>query len=402
VKTVPIPVDLLAIGAPVPVNLYSEDDQLLLRAGQTVVSLTHREKLHAFKASALRADADAWQRAYERMVHKMFTEGVALQDIAKACLPSDIHKNDYLVAQQMTGGWLDLQAVLRGILYQGGLSINPLSRLMGIQKKVLEWVAADADDALFHLYQALPDKSLGYCATHALLCAVLCELTAQKLGVDARQRASLMAAALTMNIGMAREQDILAMQSEPVTPYQRDVIDSHCQRSADILVQLEVLDADQIDIVRWHHDWNSPAALPGNRLCRYLLNLADAFVARTAARKTRPAMSAVHAVKSMILNAGADIAGASSAMAQAAGFYPPGTYVRLHGGELAVSAQRGERANMPWVICLTDKNAIPVVRYACSSTADPQFQIRTPERSEQVRIAVAADRVLRARERIPR
>ena len=160
-KTVPIPVDLLAIGAPVPVNLYSEDDQLLLRAGQTVVSLTHREKLHAFKASALRADADAWQRAYERMVHKMFTEGVALQDIAKACLPSDIHKNDYLVAQQMTGGWLDLQAVLRGILYQGGLSINPLSRLMGIQKKVLEWVAADADDALFHLYQALPDKSLG-------------------------------------------------------------------------------------------------------------------------------------------------------------------------------------------------------------------------------------------------
>ena len=401
-KFVPIPVDLLEIGKPVPINLYSGDGQLLLRTGQPVVSVSHREKLHGFNACANEADAQAWQRAYERMIHQMFTEGAELRDIARAYMPAYIHKNDYLVAQQMLGGWLDLQAVLRGILYQGGLSINPLPRLLGIQEKVQQLIAQDPDGALFSLYQALADRSLGYCATHGLLCAVLADLTAAKLGVSAPQRRSMVAAAFVMNIGMAREQDQLAQQKEPVTPYQRSVIDAHCSRSAEILEELEVLDRDQIDMVRWHHDWRNSEGLATNRLCRYLLFLADAFVARTAARKTRPAMSAMAAVKSMILGAERDPSGASSAMAQAAGFYPPGTYVRLVGGELAVSVQRGERANTPWVICLADQNAIPVSRYVCVSTSEPQFQIQAPERSDAVRIAVAADKVLRARERIPR
>ena len=155
-------------------------------------------------------------------------------------------------------------------------------------------------------------------------------------------------------------------------------------------------------MVRWHHDWDHPEGVTANRLCRYLLFLADAFVARTAARKTRPAMSAVAAVKSMILGPDRDPSGASSAMAQAAGFYPPGTYVRLQSGVLAVSVQRGERANTPWVVCLADKDSLPVSRYVCVSTSEPEYQIQAPERSDGVRIAVQADKILRARERIPR
>jgi hypothetical protein len=110
---VPIPVALLAVGRTVPVNIWSDSGQLLLRKGQPIVSEQHREKLHAFNASATPSDAQAWQRAYERMVHQMLRDGVDVMTIAQAGMPGEIREADYVVGAQLSGGWLDLQEVLR-------------------------------------------------------------------------------------------------------------------------------------------------------------------------------------------------------------------------------------------------------------------------------------------------
>lgn len=401
-RYIPIPVQLLEVGKPLPVDLFSEDGQLLLRKGLPVESSYHRDRLHGFKASASPADASAWQRAYERTVHMLLRSGADLQQIADAKMPSEIRESDYQVAHQLDGGWLDLQVVLRGILYQGGLAINPLPRLYGIRDKVRSMVQADADDSLFSLFQALKDSSLGYCPTHALLCAVLCELTASKLGMSMDQRESLMAAALTMNIGMAREQDVMARQAESLSPAQRELIAQHALEGADLLAGMGVEDQCQLDIVRWHHHWDHVDGLPANQACRRLLHISDAFVARTAARKTRASLPPVVAVKSMVLGAVGDALGVGSAMAQAVGFYPPGSYVRLQGGEIAVAVQRGERANTPWVICIVDRNEMPLTSYICRNTAEPAFAIRAPENAESIKVTVQHDKVLRARSRIPR
>jgi len=261
---------------------------------------------------------------------------------------------------------------------------------------------ADADDSLFCLYQALADDSLGYCATHALLCAVMCELTATKLGIDTAHRHSLVAAALTMNIGMARDQDSMARQSSDITEWQRTLIAEHPARGADILAGFGVDDVDQLDIVRWHHAPDHANAYPANHAARRLLALADSFVARTTARKTRASQSAVKAVKAMVLKAQGDELGVGSAMAQAVGFYPPGSYVQLVTGEMAISVMRGQRANMPWVITIADKDGIPAVKYQCKDTSDPALAIAAPVNYEKVKVAVSADKVRRARERIPR
>jgi HD-GYP domain-containing protein (c-di-GMP phosphodiesterase class II) len=402
VKYVPIPVAMLEVGKPLPVNVVSDTGQLLLRKGQPIVSEQHRDKLHAFNASTSPSDAQAWQRAYERMVHELLRSGVDVQEIARMPMPAEIRESDYVVGRQLHGGWLDLQEVLRGILYQGGLAINPLQRLADIQKKAMSLLHADADDSLFCLYQALADDSLGYCATHALLCAVMCELTATKLGIDAAHRHSLVAAALTMNIGMARDQDSMARQSSDITEWQRTLIAEHPARGADILAGFGVDDVDQLDIVRWHHAPDHANAYPANHAARRLLALADSFVARTTARKTRASQSAVKAVKAMVLKAQGDELGVGSAMAQAVGFYPPGSYVQLVTGEMAISVMRGQRANMPWVITIADKDGIPAVKYQCKDTSDPALAIAAPVNYEKVKVAVSADKVRRARERIPR
>ena len=158
----------------------------------------------------------------------------------------------------------------------------------------------------------------------------------------------------------------------------------------------------QLDVVRWHHQWDHRDALPQARASRRLLHYADAFVARVAARRTRSSMAPVTAVKSMVLGAVGDALGVSSAIAQSVGFYPPGSYVQLQGGEIAVSVQRGERANAPWVVIISDKNSMPVNSYLCRNTAEPAYAIRGPENAESVRILVPIEQVRRARTTIPR
>ena len=401
-KYVPIPVAMLAVGKPLPVDVWSDSGQLLLKKGQPIVSEQHRQKLHSFNAGTTTGDALAWQRAYERMVHALLRDGVDLAAIANAPMPSEIRQIDYVVGQEARGGWLDLQAVLRGILYQGGLAINPAGRLEGIKNKALALIKEDADDSLLCLYQALGDDSLGYCATHALLCMVICELTTQKLGWSVADREPLHAAALTMNIAMAREQDSMARQSSALSDWQRSLIQEHPAKGAEVLAGFGWDDADLIDIVRWHHQPDEPTALPRNLARRRVLSLADSFVAQTAARKSRSAQSAVKAVKSMVMGAEGVGVGLSSAMAQAVGFYPPGSYVMLANGETAVSAQRGVRANTPWVISILDKDGMPITAYVCRDSSSPAYTIQAPVTFEQVRVALQPEKVRRARDRLPR
>ena len=400
-KYVSIPVAMLEIGKPLPVDVWSASGQLLLRKGQAVTSEDHRQKLHAHKASSTPADALAWQRSYERMVHTMLREGVDVQVIARAPMPSEIRESDYVVGANVNGGWLDLQEMLRGILYQGGLAINPLNRLAGIRDHALSLLQTDPDDSLFCLFQALADDSLGYSATHALLCLVACELTAQKVALDARLRRVLVDAAITMNIGMARDQDSLSRQQSQPTAWQRTLIQDHPEISVGILKGFGVEDADWLDVVRWHHKPLASDAQAETVLLRRILHMADSFVAKAAARKTRAAQAPVKAVKSMVMGAEKDGLGIASAMAQAVGFYPPGSYVRLLNGETAVSVQRGERANTPWVVSLLDKEGVALGNYVTRDTRQTPYSIQSPVGFESIKVRVSLDKVRKLRSVIP-
>jgi HD-GYP domain-containing protein (c-di-GMP phosphodiesterase class II) len=396
-KYVPIPVAMLEVGKPLPVDVWSGNGQLLLRKGQPVTSEDHREKLQAHNASSTPADALAWQRSYERMVHAMLSAGADVDAIAKAPMPSEIRASDYVVGEQLKGGWLDLQEVLRGILYQGGLAISPLERLMGIEKKALDLLKADPDDSLFSLFQALADTSQGYCASHALLCAVVCQMTALKLSIGEPQRQALVTAALLMNSGMARDQDSLARQNSAPTDWQRTLIQEHPQRSVAILQGFGIEDAEVLDIVRWHHEPEAADGLSSTAMARRVLAMADVFVAKMASRKTRVSLSPVMAVKSMVMGAEGVSQGIASAMAQAAGFYPPGTYVKLANGETALSVQRGERANTPWVIPILDKDGVAIAKHLCRETTTPATTIAAAVTMEHIRVVLSQDKVRKAR-----
>lgn len=291
-------------------------------------------------------------------------------------------------------GWLDLQASLRELLHQGDLAIDPLPRLEGIEKRALALLDQDQDECLFVLFQALGDLSLGYCATHALLSAVVCRQTAHRLGMSDAARQTLFRSALVMNIGMARTQDDLARQNPIPSAAQRKLIREHPQISCEILRRFGVTDTDWLDIVRWHHEVDESIGLARNRTSRRLLRAADCLIARMAPRTTRLAMAPLNSATAMMPGTPEDATAIGNAMIAVVGFYPPGTYVQLVNGEKAVSVARGARANNPQVVSLVNPGGMPLSPYLYRDTSDPQFAIRSPLNAEKIKVKVSPEAVL--------
>jgi HD-GYP domain-containing protein (c-di-GMP phosphodiesterase class II) len=306
------------------------------------------------------------------------------------------------VSTKRSSDWLALNEALQAILYRGRLATAPLRRLEDIKERAVDFIESDPDDSLFCLFQAMGDDRLGYCATHALQCAAVCKLTAENLALPLAQRDSLVNAALTMNIGMAREQDLMTRQITALNAEQKTIILEHPQKSADILRGFGISDEDQLDMVLWHHSEDDREGLPQTRPGRQILRMADLFLAKMAARKSRAPLSPVAAVKTIVMGAQGEALHLGRAMAQAVSFYPPGSYVRLANGEVAVSVRRGKRANTPWVISIVDKNSMPIDRYQCQDTAQPDFAIASPIDFEKVRVGVNLGKMRKARAEIGR
>lgn len=393
---VPIPIERIAFGKALPVNVWDPKGNLLLRKGQAIRSEQHREALQAHQACAIEADYKAWQRSYDRLIYTLLREGASVETIASACMPDSIADADYAASHDIHGDWLDVQEVLGVVLSQGAAATHPLERIDAVARRAMQLLDADVDDSLFTLFQALNDVSLGYCATHALLAAVMCELTARRLQVPDYVRPVLFLAALTMNIGMAREQDKLARQSTPPTTAQRQIIRDHAQAGVAILRGFGVANEDWLDLVGQHHALDESLGLARNLECRRILRVADGFVAKIAARATRLGLSALGAAKAVLVNASAAQARVGSALATAVSFYPPGTYVALANGEIAVSAQRGAAANTPIVVSAMHADGMPLGHYLMRDTSQSAYAIRAPVGPQRIRLRISAVQVRKA------
>lgn len=393
---IPLPLDKIDFDRPLPINVWDPVGNLLLRKGSAIQADRPRHFFESHQACVTEADFRAWQRAYDRKIYALLRQGASLDLIGSVMMPDALQESDYAAGFEVQGGWLDLREVLHGILSLGEEARRPMDRIEGIQDKVRSLLKTDADEGLFILFQGLADTTLGYCATHALLCAVVCELTAQKLNLPEVIRALLVRAALLMNIGMAKEQDVLARQKAKPDELQQALIGSHPQKSVAILRGFGLTDEDVLDIVAWHHEPDESLGLSRNLECRRILRVADRFVARMAPRSTRTALSGMGAAKSMVTHASGEEARVGSAMATAVGFYPPGTYVKLANSEVAVSVRRGFRANTPMVVSIVDNLGVAMSSYIAKDTRDPQFTIRAPVNFERVRQQINAARILKA------
>ena len=395
---VPVPTERLQLGRVLPVDMRAPDGRLLLRRGQALESEAQREMLMTHHACMTETDAQAWDKAMQRQMRAMVARGADMRAVVQAPMPAAILDTDYLADRPVDGGWLDVQEILRGLLYQGANAAAAVPRLEGIEEAVNRLLNHDPDEGLFVLFQGLPDLGLGYCATHALLSGVVGSLTVNKLGLPKAQADLLLRSALVMNIGMARPQDNLARQRKPPDAFQRAMINKHAPDSADILQGFGASDAQWLTMVRHHHDVDPSEVQDTEPAPLQLLNLADVLVAKMAPRISRAALPALQAVRALVQDATAQNASQRAAMASVLGFYPPGTYVTLTNGESAVVIARGERANTPHVASLVNDKGMAMSAYLYRDTAHADYAVRAPLLASQVHIRVSLEKVRRLRQ----
>lgn len=281
--------------------------------------------------------------------------------------------------------WSDLEAGL-GIILGSPASIHEFDqRVWQYDRWMQTLLQRDTDVGLYLLFQLATNSAVGYSASHALVSAVLCHLTAVELGLEQKERDSMVHAALTMNIAMTTLQDQLAGQLEKPSTNQQDAIRAHPVKGGMMLANIGVLDELWLDVVTNHHDEKTDKGefrqvSPTVRLAR-IVRLVDRYAAMISPRRNRAGRSATDSARSVMGDVGEQADEIGHALVRTVGLCPPGTYVRLDNGEIAVVMRRSGKPNHPHVAIVLGETGELV--------GQPRLH-RTAQGSPQIRSALAA------------
>ncbi|MFM2036819.1 MAG: hypothetical protein RL459_2084 [Pseudomonadota bacterium] len=258
-------------------------------------------------------------------------------------------ENEY---EDLLSLWSDLESGLGVILSSPSSCQEFKDRVEQYDRWLSDLLAKDTDLGLYLLFQLAINSPVGYSASHALVCAVLCHLISAELSLPQGERDSLVRAALTMNIGMTTLQDVLADQVEKPSAEQQLVIRSHPMTGGLMLNQLGVADALWLDIVSRHHDEGVKIALrelPAAARLSQVLRLVDRYAAMISPRKSRSGRTAADSARSIFDSPDPQNDEVAQALLNVVGMSPPGTYVQLDSEEVAVVMRRSRVANQPHV-----------------------------------------------------
>jgi len=231
-----------------------------------------------------------------------------------------------------------------GVVYKRTMEI--VTYLQGIVAK-----NTDAMIGAVHLMENFP-----YHILHPVQMGILCEVIASRLNLDQEKRLSMLAAALTGNISMNSYQVKLHQQRKPLTEPQREVIEKHPDVSAAQLAAVGIDDTLWLKLVRCHHERPDgdgyPRRLKSESLSleAKIIALADVYCAMVTPRPYRQPVSHKETLRELFVQRGRSVdQRLTTIFVHELGLYPPGVYVKLQNGELAVVVGRTEKPKEPLV-----------------------------------------------------
>ena len=259
-------------------------------------------------------------------------------------------EHDY---EDLLGLWADLESGL-GIILGSPASVQEFEpRVWQYDRWMTDLLKRDTDMGLYLLFQLASNSPVGYSASHALVSAVLCHLIALELKLPQAERDSLVHAALTMNIAMTQLQDQMASQLEKPSALQQAAIRDHAVKGIRLLDGLGVMDPLWLETISLHHgdsagQGNLQQISPAQRLAR-ILRVVDRYAAMISPRKSREGRSATDSARSIIGPASELVDEVGQVLVGVVGQCPPGTYVRLDDGQMAVVMRRSSLPSRPFV-----------------------------------------------------
>jgi len=193
-----------------------------------------------------------------------------------------------------------------------------------------------------------------------------------------------------MNLSMIELQGRLAVQAVPLTVDQRSAIHEHPVKSAEMLRAAGVADEAWLAAVEQHHEVIDGTGYPNRRTdvneLAQALHYVDVFTAKLSARSSRVALAPNVAAREIFTgSAGHPLA---AALVKEFGIYPPGCFVRLASGEIAIVIQRGETVTTPVVASLSNAAGQAMMRPQRRETGDKANAIVTLVGDADVKVRV--------------
>ena len=343
--------DQIQVGAPLPFGVRGEQGQLLLAKGRVVANESQRQIL------------------IERGLYVDHDESAACEETVSA--DGTKPRTTLFDLWKQTTARLDL---LLNSIDKPGFA----ERCDSFAGLLMGLIERDPDIAIYHSVRQDPNRMSLYGLSHALHCALVCQLAAQRAGWPLGRVRTLVKASLTMNLSIVEVQGRFATLGR-LNDSQRNQIRAHPQAAVDRLQAAGVTDTAWLQAVLEHHEHPGGGGYPQNlaTLCEEasVLRMADVFMAKISPRNERPALPILDAARQLFAEAqGSPLA---SAIIKEYGIFPPGNFVQLASGEMAVVIRRGATAHTPVAAAVTDRNGIAVVRTTRRNTAEPAFAIKS-------------------------
>ena len=394
---VPLSIDSIHFGQPLPFVLRGADGALLAQKGFII---RNRADLNTLLARGVQLHVDTDEsgeshRAYLAGLQRMLIADTNLGEIASMKMSAaESTERD----REDTGpaDWTALQERATQLLRSpqpGDFG----TRFQALHEELVRHSTQSPDATVLALVYLSAQETRLYSATHAMLVSCVCMIAAREVLRWPEARVlTLGRAALSMNVAMTELQDQLVQQAQPLTAAQITAVESHAHRSETLLRQLGVADALWLEAVRNHHH-----RLPGpmadkteaQQMAR-LIQRADIFAARLAPRVGRLPMPVTAAMQASYYDEQQQVDEAGAALVKALGIYPPGAFVRLATQEIAIVLKRGPSATTPRVAVVMNRSGMPTGEMIPRNTAQPSCKITGPVAHKDVRVQLQVARLI--------
>jgi HD-GYP domain-containing protein (c-di-GMP phosphodiesterase class II) len=270
---------------------------------------------------------------------------------------------------------------LEQVLFNLGDEADAQGRILDIARALTQATDSNPDIALACIL--LNQEEGSYAVRHCIDSAVVALLVARALGQVPSETLTIMAAALTMNVGMLPSQEQLQSRLNAISDAELALIHRHPQQSVDMLKAAGVSDSEWLTYVLLHHENEDGSGYPNGRkgdeipLNAKIIALADRYCARVSSRSYRKSLLPNEALSDILLADHHSVDPMlTTCFIRVLGIYPIGAVVRLANDEIGVVAGKGGSSTTPVVHAMIAPDGAPLPGPASRDTAASQFAIR--------------------------
>lgn len=277
---------------------------------------------------------------------------------------------------------------LESLLFDLHNQSDAQAKILEVAKTVVYTINLNPDIAIACIL--LNQRVSTYAGRHSMDTAVVALLIAQVMKKNADEILTIVAAALTMNLGMLRQHDHFQNKPGPLTEKELEYIRNHPETSVRLLQQAGITDPNWLTYVLQHHENEDgsgyPKGLTGSQIEQNskIISLADRYCARVTGRAYRKPLLPTAALRGLFVEESKTIdTHLAPFFIHEVGMYPPGSYVRLQNGEVGVVTHKGKLPATPVVHALIGPRGAPLSFPIPRDTEKTLFAIREPLYPEQ-------------------